>query len=528
MDPAAARDRDRRTPMTMYLEHFGLREAPFRITPHTEFFFAGANRGATLEALVYAITAGEGLVKVTGEVGTGKTMLCRMLMERLPEKVETIYLAVPSLSRDEMLVAVASELKIDTDGATTTRLLRALQDRLLEQHAGGRQVVALIDEAHAMPLETLEEIRLLSNLETGTQKLLQIVLFGQPELDEHLALPHMRQLKERITHAFLLDPLPARDIRDYINFRLRAAGYHGPDLFGPEALRIIAEASEGLTRRINIYADKTLLAAFAAGTHSVTADHARAAVSDTRIVLTPPRPASHRAALFALAGLAAGVVIGFGLAHLFPLDSAPATAANVSARGSVGTAPPRAPAPAASAPVAAAPAAPPAAPPAASPEATAASPPPSAGTALSQAPSISALPATAKEPTNAQAKTAVPVPEPAVPPRLSARVDAGLGLLDKPGDGRFVVQLMMTDARARDHLEWYIAEATRTLPADTLFLYPSGSGDSPKLGVIYGVFASRREATEALEALPASLRQFRPYVRSVDAVRSDVRRGAPA
>ncbi len=271
--------------MTMYLEHFGLREAPFRITPHTEFFFAGANRGATLEALTYAITAGEGLVKVTGEVGTGKTMLCRVLMERLPDKVETIYLAVPSLSRDEMLVAVASEIGIDTEGATTTRLLRALQEKLLALHAEGRQVVALIDEAHAMPLETLEEIRLLSNLETGTQKLLQIVLFGQPELDEHLALPNMRQLKERITHAFLLDPLPARDIRDYINFRLRAAGYHGPDLFGAEALKIIAEASEGLTRRINIYADKTLLAAFAAGTHSVSADHARAAVSDTQIVL---------------------------------------------------------------------------------------------------------------------------------------------------------------------------------------------------------------------------------------------------
>jgi septal ring-binding cell division protein DamX len=147
---------------------------------------------------------------------------------------------------------------------------------------------------------------------------------------------------------------------------------------------------------------------------------------------------------------------------------------------------------------------------------------------LSQAPSIEARPAAAQAPTKAQAKPAVPASETAVPPKLSARVDAGLGLLDRPGDGRFVVQLMMTDARARDHLEWYIAEASRTLPADTLFLYPSGSGDSPKLGVIYGVFASRREATEALEALPANLRQFRPYVRSVDAVRSDVRRGAPA
>ena len=249
--------------MTMYLEHFGLREAPFRITPHTEFFFSGANRGATLEALLYAITAGEGMVKVTGEVGSGKTMLCRVLMERLPESVETIYLAVPSLTRDEMLAAIAGDLGIETSGANTTKLVRSLQEKLIDIHSTGRQVVALIDEAHAMPLTTLEEIRLLSNLETGTEKLLQIVLFGQPELDQHLALPHMRQLKERITHSFTLGPLPPRDIKDYLAFRLRAAGYHGPDLFGPDVLRIIGEASEGLTRRINIFADKTLLAAFA-------------------------------------------------------------------------------------------------------------------------------------------------------------------------------------------------------------------------------------------------------------------------
>jgi len=227
--------------MTMYLEYFGLREAPFRITPHTEFFFAGANRGATLEGLLYAITAGEGLVKVTGEVG--KTMLCRVLLERLPKTVETVYLAVPSVTRDEMLTCIASDLGIDTAGATTPKLVRALQERLIELHRDGRQVVALIDEAHAIPLATLEEIRLLSNLETGTQKLLQIVLFGQPELDEHLAAPNMRQLKERITHSFALEPLPPRDVKEYVDFRLRAAGYHGPDLFGPEALRVITEAA---------------------------------------------------------------------------------------------------------------------------------------------------------------------------------------------------------------------------------------------------------------------------------------------
>src|SRR6266571_4451823 len=179
--------------IAMYLDHFGLKEAPFRITPHTDFFFQGANRGATLEALLYAITHDEGIVKVSGEVGSGKTMLCRVLMERLPPAVETIYLGSPSLSRDEILFAISDELKLDMQDKRTTRVLRGLQEHLIRLFGEGRRVVVLIDEAHAMPKETLEEIRLLSNLESNRHKLLQIVLFGQPELDQHLGTPEMRQ-----------------------------------------------------------------------------------------------------------------------------------------------------------------------------------------------------------------------------------------------------------------------------------------------------------------------------------------------
>lgn len=301
--------------MSVYLEHFGLREAPFRITPHTEFFFSGANRGETLEALVYAITSGEGLVKVTGEVGTGKTMLCRVLVERLPDTVEIVYLAVPSLTRNEILVAIAAELGLTDMTGAATQLLRRLQERLVELHGEGRRVVALIDEAHAMPEETLEELRLLSNLETPRSKLLQLVLFGQPELDARLAQDHLRQLRERITHSFTLAPMPAKDIGAYVAFRLRAAGYKGPDLFRPEVLAPIAEASEGLTRRVNIYADKTLLAAFAAGTHTLTADHARAAIADTRVTTRPTAWARrHGLALaWGLAGLVAGTALGVAI-----------------------------------------------------------------------------------------------------------------------------------------------------------------------------------------------------------------------
>lgn len=469
--------------MTMYLEHFGLREAPFRITPHTEFFFSGANRGTTLEALLYAITAGEGMVKVTGEVGSGKTMLCRVLMERLPETVETIYLAVPSLTRDEMLAAIASDLSIETAGANTTKLVRALQERLIEVHATGKQVVALIDEAHAMPLATLEEIRLLSNLETETEKLLQIVLFGQPELDQHLALPHMRQLKERITHSFALAPLPPREVKDYVNFRLRAAGYHGPDLFGAEALRIIAEASEGLTRRINIYADKTLLAAFAAGTHTVSADHARAAITDTQIVVTR-RESPRRLATVGLAGLAAGIVLGLVLAQF---QAAPSPAPAVAA-----------PAPAV---------------------ALAADNAPAAVTAPSPAPGASPV-GDMGAPRPAPGATAPASPGGAIDERLAA----GRELLADASGPRYAVQLMVTDARERGYLEGYLAEAGKVLHSEHLFVVPAGGSESPRLGVLFGTFHDRAQAAAALDSLPPNLRQFRPYVRSIDAVREDARR----
>jgi len=230
----------------MYYAHFGLTEPPFRITPNTEVFFAGGNRGAILEALIYAISQGEGIIKVTGEVGTGKTMLCSMLQSRLPPHIETVYLAHPSVSPEEILHAIAFELQVEVSrDAGRIQLMQALYAYLLERHAQGKQVVIFIEESQNMPLATLEEVRLLSNLETGKYKLLQIVLFGQPELDENLRQPHIRQLRERITHSFRLSPLKPDEIRDYVNFRLRAAGYRGPDVFTPQIINTIAKSSGG-------------------------------------------------------------------------------------------------------------------------------------------------------------------------------------------------------------------------------------------------------------------------------------------
>ncbi len=276
----------------MYLDHFGLLEPPFRITPHTDFFFSGANRGATLEALLYAITHDEGIVKVTGEVGSGKTMLCRVLIERLPAEVETVYLANPSLEREEILQAVLDDLKFTAPAEQrANQLLRTLQEHLIGLYGAGKRVVLLIDEAHAMPPETLEQIRLLSNLESNRHKLLQIALFGQQELDDHLGTTLLRPLRERVTHSFRLEPLVHADVGQYLMFRMRQAGYKGPDLFDQGALKLIAKSSEGLTRRLNILADKCLLAAFAEGEHGITRKHALAAISDSGFAPLGPRGA---------------------------------------------------------------------------------------------------------------------------------------------------------------------------------------------------------------------------------------------
>ena len=300
----------------MYLDHFGLDEPPFRITPHTDFFFDGADRGTTLEGLLYAIQHDEGIVKVSGEVGSGKTMLCRVLMERLPENVETIYLANPALTRDEILRAIAEDLKIAATGDSARVLMRELQEHLIESHARGRRVVILIDEAHAMPEDSLEQVRLLSNLETSRHKLLQIVLFGQPELDQMLASTSLRQLRDRITHSFRMRPLTQEEVIKYVNFRLGAAGYRGPPLFTRNAIALLTRASGGLTRRINILADKALLSAFALDTHAVDERHVQRAIADSEL---PPFESAKRPLAYVVAALVAGAVLGV-LLHWYFAD----------------------------------------------------------------------------------------------------------------------------------------------------------------------------------------------------------------
>ena len=466
--------------MALYLEHFGLTEPPFRITPHTDFFFEGADRGATLEALIYAILHDEGIVKVSGEVGSGKTMLCRVLMERLPQHVATIYLATPSLARDDILHAIGDDLELRLSHERRSVALRELQEHLIRLYGEGRRVVILIDEAHVMPDETLEQVRLLSNLESNRHKLLQIVLFGQPELDATLAKSALRQLRDRITHSFRMRPLAPPEVGKYLSFRMRAAGYRGPEVFTPRAVRLVSRASGGLTRRINILADKSLLSAYTENTHAITDRQVRAAVADSEFA---PARRSLRPLLWVGAAALAGLAVG------------------ATTQWFVNPPPPPPPAPA---PVAAVPA---------------------------------VQPAPAPEPVKVE-----PEPEPQPEPLLSAeqarrfdgysagkqrllgeRLAASRGLLERADDGHYALELFVTENTDPARMERFLLRARELVPLEDVYVVPVSGDGQVRLWVLFGEFASREEAAAAGRRLPPRYQDaFRATPRSFEELRAQL------
>lgn len=267
----------------MYLDYFGLDKSPFGITPDTSLFFSGAERGDVLDAVKYALQAGEGIIKVVGEVGSGKTMLSRMLVSSADENTEFVFLLNPRVKAEQALFAIAHDLGLVVDiDDKSVQILHELQKKLLDVYQAGKKVVLIIDEAQQMPLSTLEEIRLLSNLETETEKLLQIILFGQPELDEHLDTPQIRQLRERITYSFYLTALDWKLADIYLHFRLRKAGHQGRTIFKSSAIKLLAKCSDGTLRRMNVLADKAMLAAFLDKSPVVEGKHIRLAMKDSQ------------------------------------------------------------------------------------------------------------------------------------------------------------------------------------------------------------------------------------------------------
>lgn len=269
------------TPALSYLAYFGLKEFPFGLTPDTGYFFPGSGAQGALNTLLVALESGEGLIKIVGEPGSGKTLLCRHLLNRL-EKAgwAAAYVPNPHLDPEALQHALLVELDAAPDPAPGRSLTHALEARLLALAREGKRAVALIDEAQAAPLETLEALRLITNLETEKRKLLQIVLFGQPELDARLADPAVRQIRSRIAFHDTLAALDPSETPAYLMHRTRQAGAPAP-LFQPDAARKLHRAGGGLPRLVNILAHKALLLAYGEGRPQAQRRHVILAARDT-------------------------------------------------------------------------------------------------------------------------------------------------------------------------------------------------------------------------------------------------------
>ncbi len=267
----------------MYLHHFGLNEPPFTLTPDTEFFFNQGSHQDALNVLLVALHNREGFIKVTGEVGTGKTLICRQLLNMLGDDYFTAYLPNPFLNPTALRMALAEELGIEfARNIGQHRLLKLITDRLIELAGLGKQVVLLLDEAQAMPDDSLEALRLLTNLETEKRKLLQVVLFGQPELDTRLGQRKFRQLKQRIVFSYQLSPLDRHALGEYVCHRMQIAGYmKGRTLFSAAAIRELHRSSRGIPRLANVLCHKALMSAYGTGETVVARVHVRRAAQDT-------------------------------------------------------------------------------------------------------------------------------------------------------------------------------------------------------------------------------------------------------
>ena len=294
----------------MYQSHFGLSSLPFTITPDTGFFHNAGTHQEALNVLLVALRTGEGFIKVTGEVGTGKTLMCRQLLNSLDADFVTAYIPNPFLNPTALRMALAEELGIEfARNIGQHRLLKLITERLVELNVAGKRVVLLLDEAQAMPDDSLEALRLLTNLETEHDKLMQVVLFGQPELDRRLGRPHLRQLRQRILFSHQLQPLGLAGLRAYLDHRLRVAGHRGDRLFTKRALRRLHRASRGIPRLVNVLCHKALLVAYGRGDRVIDHRHMQRAIADTEDAGPAPRDRGPLARW-----LSAALVAGLGVA----------------------------------------------------------------------------------------------------------------------------------------------------------------------------------------------------------------------
>lgn len=266
----------------MYQEFFQFQTLPFSLTPNPNFFCQLKGHQDALNTLQFCITSGEGFIKIIGEVGSGKTLLSRKLIESLDDIYITAYIPNPDLSPVEIRRAFARELGLDPASLPDQHeLLSTIYQKLMSLHAEGKRVILIIDEAQALSDEGLETVRLLTNLETNHTKLLQVILFAQPELDERLNKPHLRQLKQRITFSFRLPLMNRDDLDTYLYHRLAVAGYSHGQLFTKKARNLLFKASQGVPRIVNVLSHKSLLVAYGKGLKQIDHQSVRIAVDDT-------------------------------------------------------------------------------------------------------------------------------------------------------------------------------------------------------------------------------------------------------
>jgi type II secretory pathway predicted ATPase ExeA len=519
------------------------------------FFYGGANRGATLDALIYVLTHGEGaegIITVSGEGGSGKSTLCRMLMKRLPAQAQSVYLAKPSSTPEELLDLITQQLKSGLAGlvdkgekggvGNDIDASRAFENgpaiaselhRLLdEKYAAGKRVILLIDEAQALSADMLDELRALYELESPRHKLLQIVLFGQKELVHTLSLPRMHKLKGYITHRFDLKPFSRKTVNEYLIARMRAMGHRGPRRFTPEAIKLIAMASGGLIHQLNILAGRSLQIASSGRTPDINTDHVNAALKDTGIEYrftwqnwSDWSGLNHRAA--GVSAILATVVLGLlgwlalrsPSAEVSPVVASAAPEISSSVQAPVLTPvpvpapipvpvptpvtayPPSASTMAANVPSTASPAGPASS---AGPGAAIGMKGPQDNRTAAAGPTMAG--STAGGSTTAGSYRAGKLHIAGVKLEgyklLEQRVEATMKLMGTLDKNQYTIQLFWTDNVQPDRMERFLIRAEKLVNLSDLYVHPENNGDKAKFRVTYGIYPNRDQAAAAITGLP--------------------------
>lgn len=540
-----------------YLAHFRLQRAPFGAAPDAALFYAQGARRELLGALAYAVTHGDGIVKITGEAGSGMTMLCHALAGQLAGQAIVIHMEPGSLGPLGVIHATALALGVNPDGKRSDEVLRDLQSHLASLRAGGRHAVLMADHADLLPAEALEEIRLLTNLDDASGKLLQIVLLGQHALNNSLRNSAMRQIRERITLSFVMPRLESDDVPALLAHRLAAAGYDGLDMFASDAVRMLASAAKGDLRRVILLAHQALAAAASEGAVSVATRHVQAAIRG-RLPAMKPR-GKVPPVMFGALGVAA--VLGIGAAVLawqaprggkpasLPMHTGVIKSAAPVAVGAPASAPAMAPAstsasvPAPAILQAASPA--PAAAPAGSPAGITpspgqiaavtaagmppAAPPPAAASATGAAAAAYAagLSASQSAAARAAATTGAAADKPAAANLLQQTLKAGKTWLRDEPDSHYSIKIEDFPASEPARAEAFLNHVRGAIGLGDVHAYPTLNKGQRRIGIAYGSFASEAQARKAMATLKGRW-SYAPKVRKVGEIRAAVARAGQA